>query len=126
MLKKLAYFLGITITTKNIRAILFVFQPRETEEKVTLDACSGWVRHMSRFFESGLYTFTLNVQLSKGNVEVFLLDKKKQPLLKFNKQHLSHTIHLNRKSKYYLQWEFESASGQCELRWQQRYCAFDQ
>ena len=62
--------------------------------------------------------FALDAQLTKGNVEVLLLDKKKHTLLKLNRQFPSQTIDLDgENNRYYLRWEFKSASGKCELRW---------
>lgn len=59
----------------------------------------------------------LDAQLSKGDVELQLLDQEKQPLLKLNRQLMSQTIDLDGKSRYYLRWEFKEATGKCELRW---------
>jgi len=52
---------------------------------------------MGRFYESRTYTFVLDAQLSKGDVELLLLDKKKRPLLKLNRQFSSQTIDLAKK-----------------------------
>lgn len=59
----------------------------------------------------------LDAQLSKGDVELQLLDQEKQPLLKLNRQLMSQRIDLDGKSRYYLRWEFKGATGKCELRW---------
>ena len=115
--KGFPYYLGAIATTKCIRAILFVFVPGKNGDKVTLDTCTGWVRHMGRFYESRTYSFLLDTQLSKGNIEVLLLDKKKHPILKLNEHSPSGTIALDGKSRYYLRWEFRSASGKCKLQW---------
>lgn len=115
-MKGLPYFWGIA-TMKSIRAILFMFWPGKNKDRVTLDTCTGWVKHMGRFYESRTYTFVLDAQLSKGDVDLLLLDKKKQPLLKLNQQVSSQTIDLDEKNRYYLRWEFKNASGKCELRW---------
>ena len=115
--KGFPYYWGAIATTKCIRAILFVFLPGKNKDKLTLNTCTGWVKHMGRFYESKTYSFRFDAQLSKGTVEVFLLDKNKQPLLRLSQQTPSHTIHLDGKSRYYVQWEFKSASGKCELRW---------
>lgn len=116
--KGLPYYWGAIATTKCIKAILFMFLPAETGDKVKLEACTGWVRHMGRFYENRIYTFTLNSQLTKGEVEVLLLDQKKQTLLKLNRQNPTQSIHLDgESSRYYLQWKFQSSSGKCELLW---------
>ena len=116
--KGMPYFWGAIASTKCIVAILFVFLPGKNRDTAKMDACTGWVRHMGRFYENRTYSFVLDAQLTKGDVEVLLLDKKKQALLKLNRQFPSQAIDLDgRKSRYYLRWEFKSASGKCELRW---------
>ena len=103
--------------SKSIAAILFVFRPCRDADRVILDSCTGWVRHMGRFSESRTYKFTLDAQLSKGNAEVLLLDAKKKPLMKLNRQSSTGTIALDGKNRYYLYWKFKDAAGKCELRW---------
>ncbi|MCI8914047.1 MAG: hypothetical protein HFF38_07955 [Lawsonibacter sp.] len=116
--KGLPYYWGAIAVTKWIRAILFAFLPGKNRDKVTLDTCTGWVRHMGRFYENRTYTFVFDARLTNGEAEVLLLDKKKQTVLKLSRQFPSQTIALDaRKSRYYLCWEFQSASGTCELRW---------
>ena len=116
--KGIPYFWGAIATTKCIRASAFAFLPGKNGDHAKLDACTGWVRHMGRFYENRTYSFALDAQLTKGNVEVLLLDKKKHTLLKLNRQFPSQTIDLDgENNRYYLRWEFKSASGKCELRW---------
>ena len=116
--KGLPYYWGAIATTKCIKALLFVFLPGKTGDRVKLDACTGWVRHMARFYENRSYTFTLDAQLTKGEAEVLLLDQKKQPILKLSRQNPSQSIHLEGEtSLHYLQWTFQHASGKCELHW---------
>lgn len=116
--KGFPYYWGAMASTKCIRAVLFAFLPGKNGDKASVDSCTGWVRHMGRFYESRTYVFILDAQMTKGNVEVLLLDKKKQPLLKLNRQSPSQAIHLDGgRSRYYLLWKFEGASGKCGLRW---------
>ena len=109
---------GAIAVTKCLAAILFAFLPGKDRDKVTLNACTGWVRHMGRFYENRTYTFVLDATLSEGEAEVLLLDQRKQLLLKVNRHVPSQSIYLEAKtSRYYLQWQFQSASGKCELCW---------
>lgn len=110
-------YLRSIAVTKSIAAILFVFRPCRDADRVTLGSCTGWVKHMGRFSESRTYEFTLDAQLSKGDAEVILLDAKKELLMKLNRQCPTGKIDLDAKSRYYLRWEFEGATGKCELRW---------
>ena len=110
------YFRSIAVS-KSIAAILFVFRPCRDADRVILDSCTGWVRHMGRFSESRTYKFTLDTQLSKGNAEVLLLGAKKERLMKLNRQSPTGTIDLDAKNRYYLRWKFEDATGKCVLHW---------
>lgn len=110
------YFCSIAVS-KSIAAILFVFRPCRDADKVTLDSCTGWVKHMGRFSESRTYEFSLDTQLSKGDVEVILLDAKREPLMNLNQQSPTGTINLDAKNRYYLRWKFEDATGKCALYW---------
>ena len=113
------YFLydrGIAVS-KNIRAVLFMFRPEKNADKVNLDSCTGWVQRVGRFHESSTYELILNMQLSKGEAEFSLLDRKKRPLLKLNRRCPSSRVELYADSRYYLRWQFINATGECELRW---------
>ncbi len=112
----LLYSQAIAVT-KRIAAIVFMFWPGKDGDKATVDSCNGWVRHAARFHESRTYEFVLYAEVSKGDVEVFLLDAEMQPLLKLSQWRPAGRIALDGNSRYYLQWEFRSASGRCELRW---------
>ncbi len=115
-MKRLSCILGVAVT-KSIRAVFFMFRTGKNGDRATLASCTGWVRHRGRFSESKTYAFVLDARLSKGNAEVWLLDQRKQPLCRLDRQSPSRTVALDAKSKYYLRWEFQHASGTCELRW---------
>ena len=119
VLGAVVYFLysrGLAVT-KSIAAILFVFRPGRDADRAELNSCSGWVRHMGRFHQGRVYEFSFEAQLSKGEAEVSLLDRDKRPLLKLNRQSPTGTIKLE--ERYYLRWEFQNATGQCELNWRE-------
>lgn len=116
--KSFPYYLGAIAVVKCIRAVVFTFRPGKGADHTTVDSCTGFVRHMGRFYEDRTYTFTLDAKLAKGDVEVLLLGRKKQPLLKLTPQNPTQTIALDGKTnRYDLRWNFKRASGSCELRW---------
>lgn len=108
------------MTTKRIAAVFFLFRPGKNRDQVSLNSCSGWVRHRGQFRESGSYEFRLDFGLSKGGAEVSLLDGEKRELLRLNWQQSAGTAELKRKGRYYLRWEFKGATGKCELWWERR------
>ena len=67
-----------------------------------MNACTGWVRHVSRFRESGIYEFRFDSQLSNGEAEVLLLDARKQELLRMTQLKPAGTLEVDGKSRYYL------------------------
>ena len=112
----LLYSQGIAIS-KSIAAIIFVFRPGRNADRVTVDSCTGWVKHVGRFHKRRTYEFFFDAQLSKGDVEVILSDQEEQQLIKLDQQSPTCKIDIDAENKYYLRWEFKSATGKCELRW---------
>ena len=112
----LLYRQGFAVT-KSIAAILFIFRPERQADRVSLDTCTGWVRHVGWFHESRIYEFYLNCQLSNGDAEVTLLNSQVQALLRLNRNQPTGVIELEKKARYYLQWDFQRATGKCELCW---------
>ena len=112
----LLYRQGFAVT-KSIAAVLFVFQPGKHGDRVSLDSCTGWVRHAGRFRESRTYSFRFDCQMSKGDAEVILLDRQKRELMRLNSQKTTGELALNGDARYYLRWEFKSATGKYELLW---------
>lgn len=112
----LLYWRGFGVL-KRIAAIVFIFRPGKNADRATLNSCTGWVRHVGRFRESRTYEFTLDAGLSNGSAEVTLMDRKKQQLLKLDQHSPAGKIELDAKSRYYLHWDFKSATGRCELHW---------
>ncbi|MCH5261096.1 MAG: hypothetical protein J1F18_15205 [Lachnospiraceae bacterium] len=110
------YCRGFAILRRTV-AIIFVFRHSKNADTATLDSCTGWVKHVGRFYESKTYEFFFDAQLSKGNVEVILLDQKKQQLMRLNPQSPTCKIELDARNRYYLRWEFKGVTGKCELRW---------
>ena len=114
----LLYGQGLAVT-KSIAAILFVFRPGRDADRVKLNSCTGWVRHVGRFQQGRAYAFSFEARLSRGEAEVSLLDRDKCPLLKLNRQSPTGTIKLEESGRHYLRWEFQHTTGQCELRWRE-------
>lgn len=112
----LLYRNGLAVT-KSISAVLFVFRPGREGDRVSLDSCTGWVRHRGRFRETRTYAFDLDARLSRGDAEVSLLDEKKRTLLKLDRRTPSGEAALDGKRRYDVRWSFQNAAGTCELRW---------
>ena len=114
----LLYTQGLAVT-KCIAAVLFMFRPGREADRANLNSCTGWVRHVGRFRQGRAYEFFFESRLSKGEAEVSLMNRKKHPLLKLNRQSPTGTIKLEESGRYYLRWAFQNATGQCELRWKE-------
>lgn len=110
-------YLRSIMTSRCIAAVLFIFCPGKAADRLTLDKCTGWARHIGYFPESGIYTFMLDAQLSGGTAEVALLDREKRQLLRLRPGSPTGEIELDAKNRYHLCWELRGAAGRCELRW---------
>lgn len=113
----LLYCRGMVVT-KKIAAVFFLFRPGRTGDRVTLNGCSGWVRHAVRLREGQTYTFSLDMRLSGGDAEAVLLDQNRQPLLRLNRRTPSGSVTPEGTGRCSVRWEFRSVSGTCELRWE--------
>ena len=112
----LLYRKGLVVI-KCIAAILFVFRPGREADRVKLDSCTGWVRHVGRFRKDRTYEFSFEARLSQGDAEVSLLDRDKRPVLTLSRRSPKGRITLAGSGRYYLRWDFQSTTGPCELRW---------
>lgn len=105
--------------SKSVAAVLYAHRPGRNADRLTLNSCTGWVRHVGYFHESGMYAFTLDAQLLRGTAEVKLLDRKKRQLMRVSPQSPTGKIALDAKGRYYLCWDLKGVTGRCELRWRQ-------
>ena len=112
----LLYRQGFAVT-KRISAVLFVFCPGKQADSISLNSCTGWVRHAGCFRQDWTYKFCLDCQLSAGSAEVALLDRQKRELLRLNQDNCAGEIELSGKARYCLRWEFKNATGTCKLHW---------
>lgn len=105
------------MVTKSIRAVLFVFRPGREGDRATLDACTGWIRHACGLQTGRTYEFAFSDHLTRGAAEVLLLDGNRQTVLRLSRQNPAGRVEPEGNGRYSLRWEFQSASGRCELRW---------
>lgn len=113
----LSYRHGLAVT-KCVRAVLFVFWIGNQRDYASLNSCTGWVRHMRRFRRSQVYAFSFDCRLSQGEAAVILLDRQRRELLRLDRQKTTGSAALEKGVSYVLRWEFQNATGKCELRWQ--------
>ena len=79
-------------------------------------ACSGFMKRVIRFKESGEYLFTFETELEKGEVNIELWDENQEKVL-FMKNQGNQTITVESKKRYYLILRFESATGNYHIDW---------
>lgn len=102
---------------KSIRAFTFVFQPRKREDRVLVGRATGWARHRLIIDHSAICSFHFSDSLSNGKAGVSVLNANKEPIAELDQNHPDAAVFLESEQKYYLRWNFEKASGQCELHW---------
>lgn len=94
-------------------AVSFIGSTRGNAARFT--SCSGYIKRIVRFKADGIYSFTLDAQLSKGDMSVELLDSAKHKIMQLNCADRSASVAVERKKKYYLVIRFKSATGSYAL-----------
>lgn len=81
-------------------------------------SCTGTIKRVLKFKESRVFTFILDLDLSKGKLIVELLDKNKCPVLTLSDSNPVGRIEVIAKQRYYLVFKYQSATGDYSLRWE--------
>lgn len=101
------------MVVKSISAVSYVGSARGNGARFT--SCSGYMKRIVRFNTDGTYTFTLDADLSKGNMSVELLDSARQKIMLLDCADRSASVAVKRKKTYYLVINFRSATGRYAL-----------
>ena len=97
------------MVVKSLSAVTFIGSPKGTGANFT--SCSGYIKRIVRFKESGTLYYYLDAELSKGDIFVEILDSKKQSIAKLTRENNHASISVESKKKYYLVVNFKSATG---------------
>ena len=98
---------------KSLSAVTFIGSPKGTGANFT--SCSGYIKRIVRFKESGTLHYYLDADLSKGDIFVEILDSKKQSIAKLTRENNHASISVENRKKYYLVVNFISATGRYSL-----------
>ena len=79
--------------------------------------CSGSIKRILRVPRDGVYTFTLDAALTKGEMTVSLLSPDKEALLCLSAEQPQMAVALEKHKRYRLVLRFCSASGRYGLQW---------
>lgn len=96
-------------------ALSFIGSPKGSS--ASFSACNGYIKRIVRFKADKIYTFTLNAELTKGDMTVELLDASKQVIMCLNRSNPRASIAVENKKRYYLVLHFKSATGKYFLNW---------
>ncbi|MCM1148891.1 MAG: hypothetical protein NC319_02230 [Butyricicoccus sp.] len=105
--------------TKCLAALVFVFRRSKNAANVHVSSCTGWAKHTVRLQEGRIYEFHLDALCPKGETAVFILDGKKQGLLRLTPYLPSGSVMPGEGACCYLRWEFKHASGKFTLSWRE-------
>ena len=98
---------------KSLSAVTFIGSPKGTGANFT--SCSGYIKRIVRFKESGTLHYYLDADLSKGDIFVEILDSQKQSIAKLTRENNHASISVENRKKYYLVVNFISATGRYSL-----------
>ena len=97
------------MVVKSLSAVTFIGSSKGAGANFT--SCSGYIKRIVRFRESGTLYYYLDAELSKGDILVELLDSGKHSIMKLNRENNHASITVASKKKYYLVVNFKSATG---------------
>lgn len=80
--------------------------------------CTGYLKRIVRPKETKTATIFFDCTLTKGVVELILLNAEKQRVLCLNDTQKTATITVEKRKTYYLILQFQSATGRYTLDWQ--------
>lgn len=101
------------MVVKSLSAVTFIGSSKGAGANFT--SCSGYIKRIVRFRESGTLYYYLDAELSKGDILVELLDSGKHSIMKLNRENYHASITVESKKKYYLVVNFKSATGRYSL-----------
>lgn len=106
----------MTISAKS--AVVFVGTIRGKENcHGEFSSCTGYMKRIMKFPENGIYAFTLNAGLEKGDITVTLLDGHRSPVLRLDRSRPEGEVSVERNTRYCLRFDFASATGSYDLGW---------
>ena len=94
-------------------AVTFIGSAKGNGAKFT--SCNGSLKRIVRFKEDGICTYTLDAELTKGDLSVELLDAAKKKIMQLDCINRSASVAVEGKKKYYLIIRFRSATGRYTL-----------
>jgi len=98
---------------KSYSAVTFIGSAKGTGGRFT--SCNGYLKRVIRFKEDGEHRFILDVELSKGDLSVDLLDSSKQRIMMLDCANNCASVTVEKNKKYYLIVNFKSATGRYSL-----------
>lgn len=101
------------MVVKSISAVSFIGSARGNAVRFT--SCNGYIKRIVRFKDNGIYTFSLDLELSKGNVAIEILDSAKNRIMQLDSANRSGSVSAEKGKKYYLIIHFKSATGRYAL-----------
>ena len=110
----LLYINGYMVMSRK-RALTFIGSQRG--KKASFTACNGYIRRVFKVKESRKYVFSLDLQLSKGEMQVELLDGK-DVIIHLDADKPTEYAEITADKRYYLVFRFAKATGKYELKYE--------
>ena len=100
----------------NKKALTFVGSKRGN--KASFSSCTGTLKRVVKFDTDKICKVTLDCQLSKGEMSARLLDSAKREIMHLTSVNQTAAVNVEKGKRYYLVFDFKSASGSYELKWE--------
>ena len=111
----LLYINGI-LAINSKRAVRFV--GKDHGNSASFSSCDETIKRVVKFPESRQYTFVLNSELSKGQMNVELFDFEKKHMFRLTQGDSKKTADIQKGKRYYLVFNFKYASGKFDFHYE--------
>lgn len=107
------------IPIRVVRALLFIGSTgiRQNQCRARFSGCTGFIQYVLTFRKAEIILFSFDCAITKGSVQVFVLDKTKQPVLKLTPDAPTGQLRVVPHQRYYIKIVFDRADGSYHLIW---------
>lgn len=107
------------IPVQSKRALVFIGSMGGGRKQcsASFQAATGTIQRVIRWKEPKAVTFCFTGNITKGSVNVFVLNRGKQVMLVLNSDCPTGTLYAQPKERYYLKIRLEKAKGDYQISW---------
>lgn len=112
-------YLNGYIPIRVIRALLFIGSSgiKHNQCQARFSTCTGYIQYILTIHEAKTVLFSFDTILTKGNIQILVLNQAKQPVLQLTPDCPTGQLQANPQQRYRIKIIFDGADGNYRLTW---------